>query len=235
MTTEFERKHHNALNTFVREKWDVIPEEMEVKLKSLKAWGFDLISGLRGGQAAVFVAPTEKGRAAGDIYEEEGETFEVQEVIKQLPKNERLTIQVTLQERRGVIEAFHHGPDGEPTLLFSLPAGELLLAYFKKRRLHHLIQAFHSSGLTTEFILKRGEEGLARDFDELPPKMRRLLREAWAMIRKEVDSGRFTLVYYGEDKDHKPRFALAWLLPTIQLFHVDVAEKADKLLATVAT
>ncbi len=47
---ELEKKHQVALNTFVREVWGPIPAETEVKLRSLKAWGFDLIFGLRGGK-----------------------------------------------------------------------------------------------------------------------------------------------------------------------------------------
>jgi len=79
---ELQRQHQRALNTFVREIWGEIPAEMEVKLRSLKAWGFDLLTGLRGGHAAVFVAPSEDRRAAGDVYETQGETFKVREVLQ---------------------------------------------------------------------------------------------------------------------------------------------------------
>jgi len=227
------RRHQRMLNTFVREAWDEIPAEIEVKMRSLKAWGFDLLSGLRGGSQAVFVALTEDHRGVGDTYEDQGETFEVQEVWKQLPKGARLLVRVGLEERRGVIRAYYRAAHGEETLLFTLPAAELLLAYFKKRGFGKLLEAFHSSGLTTEFIQKRGEQGKAYDFEHLPSHMRRALREAGDLIRKRTRVGRFTLVYFGKNKDGDDRYIVTWLLPTIHLFDVDVAERIDKLLAAL--
>ena len=227
------RRHQRMLNTFVREAWDEIPAEIEVKMRSLKAWGFDLLSGLRGGSQAVFVALTEDHRGVGDTYEDQGETFEVQEVWKQLPKGARLLVRVGLEERRGVIRAYYRAAHGEETLLFTLPAAELLLAYFKKRGFGKLLEAFHSSGLTTEFIQKRGEQGKAYDFEHLPSRMRRALREAGDLIRKRTHVGRFTLVYFGKNKDGDDRYIVTWLLPTIHLFDVDVAERIDKLLAAL--
>ena len=230
---ELEKRHQRALNTFVREHWTDIPEEIEVKLRSLKAWGFDLIFGLRGGQEAVFVSETEKGRQVGDVYEEGGETYEVREILTELPRGAKLLIRVGLEERRGVIRAFYRDPNGVETLLFTLPAAELLLAYFKKRGFGKLLEAFHSSGLTTEFIQKRGEEGKAYPFEMLPNKMRRALREARDIIRKRTESGRFSLVYFGENKDGDDRYFATWLVPTIRLFDVDVAERIDKMLAAM--
>lgn len=230
---ELEKKHQVALNTFVREVWGEIPAEAEVKLKSLKAWGFDLVFGLRGGEEAVFVSETEKGREVGDVYEEAGETFEVREIVKELPKGAKLLIRVALEERRGVIRAYYRSARGEETELFVLPAAELLLAYFKKRGFGKLLEAFHSSGLTTEFIQKNGEAGRAYPFEALPPKMRRALREARDVLRKYAGVGRFTLVYFGKNKDGEDRYVVTWLLPTIRLFDVDVAEHVDKLLAAL--
>jgi len=230
---ELRRRHQRALNTFVREWWDEIPAEIEVKLRSLKAWGFDLLAGLRGGQDTVFVAREEDHRAAGDVYEEHGETFEVREVWKALPRGARLLIRVGLEDRRGVIRAYYRAAHGDEVLLFSLPAAELLLAYFKKRGFGKLLEAFHSSGLTTEFIQKRGEHGRAYAFEDLPHKMRRALREAQDLLRKRTGMGRFTLVYFGKNKDGDDRYIVTWLLPTIHLFDVDVAERVDKLLAAL--
>jgi len=230
---ELKRRHQRMLNTFVREQWGEIPAEIEVKLKSLKAWGFDLLAGLRGGQQAVFVAPSEDHRAVGDTYESQGEEFVVQEVWNELKKGARILIRVGLEERRGVIRAYYLSPFGEETLLFTLPAAELLLAYFKKRGYGKLLEAFHSSGLTTEFIQKRGDQGKAYDFDHLPPKMRRALREGRDLIRKFTGVGRFTLVYFGKNKDGDDRYAVTWLLPTIHLFNVEVAERLEKLLAAL--
>jgi len=230
---ELAKKHQIALNTFVREIWSEIPEETEVKLKSLKAWGFDLIHGLRNGKDTFFTSEIEKGREVGDVYEEKGETFEVKEIVSELPKNSKLLIRVGLEERRGIIRAYYKAEKEEEILLFTLPAAELLLAYFKKRKFFHLLEAFHSSGYTTEFIQKNGEVGKAYDFSDLPNKMRRALREAKDVLKKYTGSGRFTLVYFGTNKDGDDRYIVTWLIPTIHLFNVDVAEHIDKLLGAL--
>ncbi len=227
---ELKIQHQRMLNTFVRESWGEIPNEIEVKLKSLKAWGFDLLIGLRGGVESIFVADEDDKRKKGDVYESEGETFEVKDVIKKMPKGAKLLIRVELEDRRGIIRAYYRSDVGQETLLFSLPAAELLLVYFKKRGFGKLLEAFHSSGLTTEFIQKRGDQGKAYDFDDLPVEMRRALREAKDLIRKGTRVGRFTLVYFGKNKDGDNRYIVTWLLPTIYMFDVDIAEKLNKLL-----
>jgi uncharacterized protein (TIGR00703 family) len=231
--TELLRKHEIALHTFVRERWDVIPDRIEVRLNSLKAWGFDLIFGLRGGRASVFVAESAHARKAGDVYEEAGETFEVQEVVESLPKGARILVEVGLEDRRGVIRGIYRAADDEETVLFTLPAAELLLAMFKKRGLHALIEAFHSSGLTTEFIRRRGVTGKPWTFDKLPARMRQALRVAHDIIDDETGAGRFTLVYFGKNKDGDDRYIVTWLLPTIYLFDIDIAEKIDRTLAAL--
>ncbi len=223
-------QQQRMLNTFVREKWGDIPNELEVKLKSLKAWGFDLLSGIKGGESCVFVADEDDKRKKGDIYEEQGETCEVKEVIENLPKGSKIVINVELEDRRGMIKAYFKQEDGRENLLFSLPSAELLLVYFKKRGYDNLLKAFHSCGLTTEFIQKNGDQGKAYDFDELPPEMRRALREAWDLIRKKTKVGRFTLSYFGKNKDNKNRYIVSWVVPTIYLFDVEIAENLNKLL-----
>ncbi len=230
---KLERKHQQLLNTFVRESWAEIPMEMEVKLSSCKAWGFDLIRGLRQGQEAIFIAPSEKKRHEGDRYEEGGQSFEVRQLVKELNPNERLFVRVTQEERRGVIRAFHEGEDKKQTELFALPAAELLLAYFKKQHFAHLLNAFHSSGLTSEFIQKRGEGGKAYEFESLPNTMRRALREAKDVIKKDFKVGRFSLVYFGQNKNGNDRYIITWQLPTIRMFNQDLANKIDKLLAAL--
>ncbi len=227
-------KYQRMLNTFVREKWEEIPAEVEVKFKNLKLWGFDLISGLRGGANAIFVANEEDMRKKGDIYEEGGETFEVKEILGSIPKNAKLIIRVSLEERRGIIRAYYVSELGEETLLFTLPAADLLLAYFKKRGYGKLLESFHSCGITTEFIAKRGDQGTAVEFERLPLKMRRVMREAWDLIRKRTKSGRFTLAYFGKNKDGDDRFVLTWLVPTIYLFDSEIAERIDKLIAAAS-
>jgi uncharacterized protein (UPF0128 family) len=63
--------------------------------------------------------------------------------------------------------------------------------------------------------------------------MRRALREAQDVIKKHGGVGRFTLVYFGENKDGEDRYVVTWLLPTIRLFDVSLAENVDKLLAAL--
>ncbi len=230
---ELAAKHQTALHTYVREVWGTIPDETEVKLRSLKAWGFDLIAGLREGEPAVFVADAADGREAGDVYEERGERFEVREVLRELPRGARLVVRVTHEERRGVARLYYRPGRGEETELFALPAAELLLAYFKKRGWGKLLEAFHSSGLTTEFIQSRGSSGKAWPYEALPPKMRRALREAADTIKKRASVGRFTLVYFGKNKDGEDRYVVTWLLPTIQLLDASVAEHVEGLLAAL--
>ncbi len=227
-----ELKSQIALNTFVREKWNEIPERLEIKYKNLKAWGFDLAKILKGNEET-FRAYMEQSYQAGDSYDDEGEHIEIREIIESCPPNSKLIIYVTLEERKGVIRACLKTEKGNEVTIFSLPAGELLLNYFRRKKLLHLVEAFHSSGLTTEFIRKRGSEGKAHDFDSLPPKMRRILREAGDIIRKHTESGRFSLVYFGENKDKEDRYIATFVLPTIYLFDTDIAEKIDKLFASL--
>ncbi len=153
--------------------------------------------------------------------------------MKELGPEEKLFIEVTLEDRRGVIRALHRTGVGQETVLFTLPAAELLLAFFKKRGYGKLLEAFVSSGITTEFLQRSGEGGKAYPFEALPPKMRRALREAGDLIKKHGGVGRFTLAYFGVNKDGEDRYIATWLLPTIRLFDVDLAEGADKLLAAL--
>jgi len=230
---ELAAKHRTALHTYVREVWGPIPQEVEVKMGSLKAWGFDLIRGLREGEPAVFVADAAQGRVAGEVYEERGERYEVVEVLQELPRAARLLVRITQEERRGVARLYYHPDRGAVTELFTLPSAELLLAFFKKRGWGKLLEAFHSSGLTTELIQARGSTGKAWPFEELPPKMRRALREGAETLRKRAGVGRFTLVYFGKNKDGDDRYTVTWLLPTIRLLDADVAEHVEGLLAAL--
>lgn len=230
---ELAAKHQTALHTYVREVCSTIPLETEVRVKSLKAWGFDLIRGLREGEPAVFVADAAQGRKAGDSYEEGGARYEVEEVLSELPKGARLVVRVAQEERRGVARLYYRPERGVESELFALPAAELLLAFFKKRGWGRLLEAFHSSGLTTELIQSRGSGGKAWAYEALPPKMRRALREGAETIRKRAQMGRFTLVYFGKNKDGDDRYTVTWLLPTIRLLDVSVAEHVEGLLAAL--
>ncbi len=227
------RKQEIAQHTYVRESWGPLPLEVDIKLKNLKALGFDLIRGLRGGRPAVFVAPEEAHRRTGDVYQEQGEQFTVQEVLVEMPRATRLLLRVGLEDRRGVVRAFYRAESAEETLLFELPAASLLLSFFKKRGYAHLLSSFHSSGLTTLFLRKRGGEGKPIPADQWPPKFRRALREAQDLLKKFLSSGRFTLTYFGTDREGKDRYEALWLVPTVQLFRSPVAEHLDKHLAAL--
>ena len=227
------RKQEVAEHTYVRELWGPLPQEVEIKLKNLKALGFDLLRGLRGGRPTVFVADEAQHRRVGDIYEQAGERYEVQEVVSEMPRATRLLLRVQLEDRRGVVRAFYRAESGEETLLFELPAALLLLTFFKKRGYAHLLTTFHSSGLTTLFLRKRGEEGKALPFATWPPKFRRALREAGDILRKFTGTGRFTLAFFGQNREGKDRYVALWLVPTVQLFRTEVAEHLDKHLAAL--
>ncbi len=230
---ELAARHQQALHTYVREVWGPIPREAEVKFRSLKAWGFDLIQGLREGRPALFLADSAAARKAGDVYEERGERYEVTEVLRELPRDARLAVRVAQEGRRGVARLYYRAAGGEESELFALPAAELLLAYFKKRGWGKLLESFHSSGLTTEFIQSRGSGGKAWPCEKLPPRMRRALREGAEAIKKRAGVGRFTLVYFGKNKDGDDRYTVTWLLPTIKLLDVSLAEHVEGLLAAL--
>ncbi len=226
-------RHQVAVNTYVREFWDEIPKEREVKLKNLKAWGFDLIAGLREGQPAVFVASQKDGRLPGDAYEERGKRFEVREIMENLPPGARLLLRVTNEEQRGIARIYYREGGGGESELLALPAAELLLAFFKKQGLGKLLEAFHSAGLTSEFIQSRGSSGKAWSYEGLPPKMRQALRSAANAVKKRAGVGRFTLVYFGKNKDSDDRYKVTWLLPTVKLLDLSLAEHIEGLLAAL--
>lgn len=50
-------------------------------------------------------------------------------------------------------------------------------------------------------------------------------------MEKDMGFGRVSLAYFGENKDGDARFWLSWLVPTIALFEINIAEQIDKLLA----
>jgi len=79
-------------------------------------------------------------------------------------------------------------------------------------------------------VKQRGQEGNPCPVDRLPKIPRHFLREA-RRVEKEMGFGRIALAYFGENKDKDARFRVSWLVPTIALFELDIAEKIDKLLA----
>ncbi len=222
-----ELRELQALNTLVFETLGQPEKEREFKFKSLKKWGLDLILGKKGGKTTYFVAEYGK-RKLGDIYEESGVKYEVDEILYEMPKNKRLFAHIEMEDGRAYLVGQLREGD-ENIEILRLPAASLLLAYFKKHRLHHLIEAMRNVGTATELVKQRGQEGKPYPFSKLPNVARRFLREA-KKIEREAGFGRVALAYYGENKDGDARFRVSWLLPTIALFEIDIAEKADKIL-----
>ncbi len=225
----FELKHQIVLGTYVREKWGEIPRERVFKLKSLKAWGFDLLTGMKNGKFSYFVSDSDLKRKVGDKYTENGVSYEIEELVKSLPKGVELKASVVLEETRPVIEAWITDEKGTEFPLLKVHAGELLITYFKKKKLHKLVESILSSGLTTEFVKHRGTEGKPVPFDKLPPAAKEALRTASKVHKDLTGVGRFTLVYFGRNKDGKNRYWMNWILPTLYLFDIDIAEKVNSV------
>ncbi len=223
-----ELREIQALNTLVFETLGQPEREREFKFKALKRWGLDLLLGKKNGVETFFVAEFGK-RKVGDVYQEGDIEYEVSEVLYEMPKNKKLFAHIEMSEGRAYLVGQLREGDRNIEIL-RLPASSLLLAYFKKHRLHHLIEALRNVGTATELFKQRGQEGKPYPFEKLPNVARRFLREA-KKIEKEAGFGRVALAYFGENKDGDARFRVSWLLPTIALFEIDIAEKADKILA----
>jgi uncharacterized protein (TIGR00703 family) len=221
-------KELNAVNTLVFETLGQPEKEREFKLKSLKKWGFDLILGKKNGETTYFTAETNT-KKVGDKYNEEEIVFEVEEIVEKLPKNKKIFAHIEMIEGRAYLVGELR--EGEENIeILRVPAGTVLMAYFKKHKYHHLIEALRNVGTALELVKHRGQEGKPVPFEELPNVARRFLREA-KKIEKEAGFGRVALAYWGENKDGDARFRVSWLLPTIALFDNSIAEKTDKTLA----
>ena len=223
-----ELKELQALNTLVFETLGQPEKEREFKFKSLKRWGFDLLKGKKAGESTYFIGGYGEHKA-GDVYEEQGVKYEVEEVLEEFPKNKKLFAHIVMEQGRAYI--IGQLREGEHNIeLFKLPAGSLLLAFLKKHKLFNVIEAIRNVGTATELVKQRGQEGKPYSFEELPNVARRFLREA-KKVEKEAGFGRVALAYYGKNKDGDSRFRVSWLLPTIALFEIDIVEKVDKLFA----
>jgi len=216
-----------AINTLVFETLGQPEKEREFKLKALKRWGFDLLFGKKDGKATFFTSQTGK-RDVGDVYEEDDIKYEVEEIIEELPKNKKIFAHIEMFEGTAYLIGELREKD-ENIEILRVPAGAILLTYFKKHKLHNLIEALRNVGTATELVKQRGQEGKPVSFENLPNVARRFLRGA-KDLEKEAGFGRVALSYWGENKDGDARFRVSWLLPTIALFDINIAEKADKLL-----
>ncbi len=236
MSKVFELRENQVLHTYVFEKLGQPEKEREFKLKELKRWGFDLIFGKKDGQETFFTAEIGT-RKKGDVYTERDiqtdadVKFEVYDVIEELPKNKKIFAHIEMIE--GIAYLIGELREGDKNIqILHVPAGITLLAYLKKRRLHHIIEALRNVGTSLELVKQRGQEGRAKPYDQMPPLIRRFLREA-RDVEEDAGFGRIAVAYFGENKDGEPRFRISWFLPTISLFDLSIAEKTDKLLGAL--
>jgi len=217
-----------AINTLVFETLGQPEKERQFKVKSLKRWGFDLLLGKKEGRHTYFTAET-GSRKVGDKYTEEEIVYEVEEIIHELPKSKKIYAHIEMIHGRAYLVGELR--EGEKSIeILKVPAGSIILAYFKKHKLHNLIESLKNVGTALELVKHRGQEGKPVPYEHLPNVARRFLRGA-KDLEKEAGFGRVALSYWGENKDGDARFRVSWLLPTIALFDIDIAEKADKLLA----
>ncbi len=218
------------LNTLVFETLGQPEKERRFKRKALKKWGFDLVFGKKNGEEAYFMA--QEGKKSGDVYESEGVSYEVQEILTELPKNSEIFAHIEMIEGRAYL-CVDLRKEEENSEILRLPAGEILLAFLHKHKFAHIINTLRNIGSAASLVKHHGEEGKPLPFDALPPVPRRFLREA-KKIEKEMEFGRVALAYFGENKEGKARFWMEWMVPTIALFDEHIAQKIDKALAEFA-
>jgi len=225
-----ELREIQAINTLVFETLGQPEKEREFKFKSLKRWGLDLIYGKKNNENTYFVSGygTKK---VGDVYKEGENTYEVMEILTDLPKDAKLYAHIEMFN--GVAYLIGDLKLKDKTIrIIELPAGSVLLAYLKKHKLFKIIEALRSVGTASELIKTRGQEGKPYPYDKIPPKFRQFLKEA-KKVEKEAEFGRLSLAYFGVNKDKDDRYRLSWLLPTISLFEINIAEKVNKLLEAI--
>ena len=228
MSRILELKLEQAINTLVFETLGQPEKEREFKFKSLKRWGFDLLFGKKDGKDTFFTAEYGQ-KKKGDTYTLDDVKYEVEEVLTEMPKNKKIFAHIEMAEGRAYLIAQLREGD-ENIEILRVPAGAVLVAYFKKHKLLNLLESLKNVGTATELVKHRGQEGKPYPFEKLPNIARRFLRAA-KDVEKEAEFGRIAFAYFGENKDGAPRYWAAWLLPTIALFELDIAQKADKALA----
>ncbi len=222
-----EHKRKLLLDTLVFETLGQPEKEREFKIKSLKKWGFDLLSAKSGEKSTIFALS--EGKSVGDTFTQENSQYTITEIFKELPKNKKIFAHIEMMEGKAYL-CVDLREDEQTQEILRIEAGEILLAFLHKHKFVKIIEALHDIGTAATLIKHHGEEGKPLSFEELPPVARRFLREA-KKIEKEMGFGRVALAYFGENKDKKARFHLNWMVPTIALFDEHIAQKIDKTLA----
>ncbi len=221
-----ELRESQLLNTLVFETLGNPEREREFKIKQLKKWGFDLVFGKIDGEEGFFAA---SDKNIGDKYEENEKSYEVVEILKELPKNKKLFAKIEMIEGRAYLYVYLREDDIDTPILH-IPAGEILVAFLKKHKFIKILEAIRNLGSAASLVKKHGDEGKPLSFEELPPVARRFLRDA-KKIEKEMGFGRIALAYFGENKSGEARYWMEWMIPTIALFDEKISEKIDKTLA----
>ncbi len=221
-----ELREAQLLNTLVFETLGNPEREREFKIKQLKKWGFDLVFGKIDGEEGFFAA---SDKNVGDKYEENEKSYEVVEILKELPKNKKLFAKIEMIEGRAYLYVYLREDDIDTPILH-IPAGEILVAFLKKHKFIKILEAIRNLGSAASLVKKHGDEGKPLPFEELPPVARRFLRDA-KKIEKEMGFGRVALAYFGENKSGEARYWMEWMVPTIALFDEKISQKIDKALA----
>jgi uncharacterized protein (TIGR00703 family) len=217
------------LNTLVFETLGNPEKERSFKVKALKKWGFDLVFGKKDGVEGYFLA---QGKREGENYSDNGVEYEITQILKEMPKNKKVYAHIEMIEGRAYL-CVDLDEDGEREEILRLPAGEILVAFLKKHKFIHLLEALRNIGSAATLLKHHGEEGKPLPFEELPPVPRRFLRDA-KKIEKEMGFGRIALAYFGQNKEGRDRYWMQWLVPTIALFDEAIANKIDKALVELA-
>ncbi len=221
-----ELREAQLLNTLVFETLGNPEREREFKIKQLKKWGFDLVFGKVDGEETFFAS---KDKNVGDKYEENEKSYEVVEILKELPKNKKLFARIEMIEGKAYLFVYLRESDTDTPILH-IPAGEILIAFLKKHKFVNILEAIRNLGSAASLVKKHGDEGKPLPFEELPPVARRFLRDA-KKIEKEMGFGRIALAYFGENKSGEARYWMEWMVPTIALFDEKISQKIDKALA----
>ena len=221
-----ELRESQLLNTLVFETLGNPEREREFKIKQLKKWGFDLVFGKIDGEEGFFAA---SDKNIGDKYEENEKSYEVVEILKELPKNKKLFAKIEMIEGRAYLYVYLREEDIDTPILH-IPAGEILVAFLKKHKFIKILEAIRNIGSAASLVKKHGDEGKPLSFEELPPVARRFLRDA-KKIEKEMGFGRIALAYFGENKSGEARYWMEWMVPSIALFDEKISQKIDKTLA----
>lgn len=150
MSRIFELREVQVLNTLIFETLGDPKREREFKLKSLKRWGFDLIFGIKDGKSTYFTSETGK-RKEKDKYTENGVEYEVNEILNNLPKNKKLFAHIETKQGRAYIVC-QLRENGENIEILRVPAGKIILTFFKKNDLTNLINSVRNIGICIEFV-----------------------------------------------------------------------------------